>query len=80
MTAKDLLHTYLAYTNSWAHSSNTSILPAKIRLQQIYALQKAFGLQKPYGLDEGVIRPVENREGETVILNDQVEADRKSVV
>ena len=74
MTAKDLLHAYLDYVNSWAQSNNTDILPAKMRRHQIHALQKAFGLQKPNGPDEGVIRPVENREGETVLLNDQVEA------
>ncbi|MEL6731977.1 MAG: hypothetical protein AAFP83_12675, partial [Bacteroidota bacterium] len=74
MTAKDLLHVYLDYVNSWIHPSNTDILPAKMRLQQIHALQKAFGLQKPYGPDEGVIKPLEDREGEAVILNDQVEA------
>ncbi|MEL6135187.1 MAG: hypothetical protein AAFR59_17655, partial [Bacteroidota bacterium] len=64
MTAKDLLYAYLDYVNSWTHPhpSNTDILPAKMRRQQIHVLQKAFGLQKPYGPDEGVIRPVENRE------------------
>ena len=74
MTAKDLLYAYLDYVNSWTHPSNTDILPTKMRLQQIHAIQKAFGLQKPYGPDEGITRPVADREGETVILNDQVEA------
>ncbi len=44
MTAKDLLHLYVEYKQSW---EGMDAKPAKVRYDRLMAMQKAFGLAKP---------------------------------